>query len=118
MRTIDRVVAALSGKRYGYRDERDLHDGLAAAFDDADVDYRHEVHITGGRIDFVVGRVGVEVKIKGSVADLQRQIEGYAPEAAIDEFLVVTTRPTHRAIPRVTSNGKPVRVITIGALSL
>ena len=112
------VIAALSGKRYTYNAEIRLHAGLPAPLDDRDIAYERELHVTGGRIDFVVGSVGVEVKIKGSVDALRRQIERYSEDDRFAEFLVVTTKPIHRAVNGVTANGKRVRVLTIGGLSL
>jgi len=115
--TVAPIVDALSGKRYRYNTEADLHRALMAALDAAGIAYRREVFVPGGRIDFVVGRVGVEVKIKGSATSLARQIGKYALAEELDAFLVVTTRPAHRAIPAF-ANDKPVHVMTIGGLSL
>ena len=113
------VVAALRGKRYSYRNEVDLHEGLAAALDEAGIWYEREVKVAGGRIDFIVPAIGlgIEVKIKGSAEALRRQIVGYAAEERLRSFLVVTTRPMHRVIARPV-DGKDVRVLTIGGLSL
>lgn len=118
---IEDVIEALSRRRYRYSTEVDLHDGLAEALDDRGIAYEREVPMlpVGGRIDFVVDKVGIEVKIKGSAEALRRQIEGYAHSERIDEFLVVTTRPTHNVVRGHTNYGrKRVRVLTIGGLSL
>jgi len=112
------VLAAIlgGGRRYRYRDEATLHEALSAVLDEAKVTHEHEVRITGGRIDFVVGRVGIEVKVKGSVEVLRRQLEGYSADRDINELLVVTTRPAHRAVPDRVGD-KRVRVVVIGAWS-
>lgn len=112
------VLAAIlgGGRRYRYKDEATLHEALSAVLDEALVEHEHEVRVTGGRIDFVVGQVGIEVKTKGPVESLRRQLEGYSAERDLTELLVVTTRPAHRAIPdRI--GGKRVRVVVIGAWS-
>ena len=112
------VLDALSGKRYRYRNEAVLHDGLAEALDAAGIAYEREVHVVGGRIDFLIGDLGVEVKIGGGAGALHRQVEGYSHEERIARLLVVTTRPAHRAVVGQTANGKHVHVLTTGGLSL
>jgi hypothetical protein len=66
-----------------------------------------------GRIDFLVGRVGIEVKVQGSTADLLRQVKRYCKSDQVDEVLVVTTRSRHTAIEQVI-DGKRVSVLAIG----
>jgi hypothetical protein len=44
------------------------------------------------RIDFLVGSVGIEVKINGSVDNLIRQLSRYATADVISELLVVSSR--------------------------
>jgi hypothetical protein len=115
---LDEVVAALSSKRYRYTGETVLHMGLAHALTTSGIDHEREVRVVGGRIDFIVGRIGIEVKVKGSAEALRRQIERYAGDDRFDEFLAVTTRPVHQVIAGPTHNDKPVRVLVIGGLSL
>lgn len=116
---IDDVIEALSGKRYRYRTEVDLHEGLAAALEGAGIWYEREVKVVGGRIDFIVPAIGlgIEVKIKGTPDALRRQIVRYAADERLHQFLVVTTKPLHRVVARPVDD-KPVRVLTIGGLSL
>lgn len=115
--TLAEVLTSLRGKRFRYQTELDLHEGLSAAFDEGGVAHRREVYVPGGRIDFVVARLGIEVKIKGTATALERQIGKYALADELDEFLVITTRRTHNAVPR-TIGGKRVWVHIIGGLSL
>lgn len=110
------LAATLGGRRYRYKDEATLHEALSAVLDDALIEHEHEVRIEGGRIDFVVGKVGIEVKVKGSVEVLRRQLEGYSAERKLNELLVVTTRPAHRAVPDRIGDMR-VRVVSIGAWS-
>lgn len=110
------LAAILGGRRYRYRDEASLHDALSAVLDAALVEHEHEVRIEGGRIDFVVGKVGIEVKVKGSVEVLRRQLEGYSTDRDLNELLVVTTRPAHKTVPDRIGD-KRVRVVDIGAWS-
>lgn len=75
--------------------------------------YGAEVRLDAhNRIDFLVElnettKVGIEVKIGGSVAALTRQLERYAAFDDVDELLVITTKAQHHHIP-TTIGGKPV----------
>lgn len=115
--TLAHVLTALKGRRFRYTNEISLHESLAAAFDIGGVEHRREVAVPGGRIDFVVDRLGIEVKIKGTAVALERQIGKYALAEELDEFLVLTTQRTHNAVPR-TIGGKRVWVHTIGGFTL
>lgn len=114
---VDDVVAALSNRRYRYASEVALHAGLSEALTEAGIDHEREVQVAGGRIDFLIGSLGVEVKIKGSTEALGRQLARYAADPRIEALLVVTSRPSHRQV-RSIAIGVPIRVVTIGALGL
>jgi hypothetical protein len=114
--TVDEIAAALV-KRYRYRDEVELHAGLSAALTEAGIAHEREVYVNGGRIDFLIGSVGVEVKIKGTIGEIRRQLARYAAEPRIDHLLLVTTHPAHRQVLAVPLE-VPVSVLTIGALGL
>jgi len=111
------IVAAVRRGRYSYRQETQLHLGLEAAMRHAGINPVPEVRLNArDRIDFVVDRVGVEVKIKGTVDSLHRQLMRYADSDQLDELLVITTDPHHRDLPP-TLNEKPLTVLVIGALA-
>ena len=54
-------------------------------------------------------RLGIEVKIDGSLSDLTRQVFGYTQNDLIQGVLVVTQLQRLSRLPD-TMNGKPVRV--------
>lgn len=70
------------------------------------------------RIDFVVTvdhlPIGVEVKTKGSVIDVARQVQRYARTDQLAAVLLVTTNPRHRAVPDILAD-VPVRVVVLTA---
>lgn len=61
------------------------------------------------RIDFLVGRVGLEVKTQGSANDLTRQLHRYTECDRVDELVLFTTKTRLCKQPE-TLNGKPLLV--------
>lgn len=56
------------------------------------VDFRREVEIAkGDRIDFMVGSVGIEVKTKGSRAQIIRQLARYVRNEQVEEIILAAT---------------------------
>lgn len=112
------VITALRAHRFNYTDEHDLHRGIDAALTAADVEYATEVRLSArDRIDYVIGRLGVEVKVKGTTDALRRQVTRYTEHDAIDEVLVITTLRRHAHQLPALINGKNVWTIHLGGLS-
>jgi len=114
--SMDRIATALSTVRMPAQpEEYDIHAAVADALADAGLEYTHEYKLGPRcRIDFLVGRVGVEVK-KGrpATADLTRQLRRYLESDALDGVIVVTQRVT--ALPTAIHD-KPVRLISLNRL--
>lgn len=98
----------------GSANERDVQAAIAAALDRAGLAYQREVPIVGGRIDFMVGNTGIEVKVKGSLSDLTRQVSAYTDEPGLDAIIVASTRLAHQRLPE-RLGGKAVIVMWLGA---
>ena len=103
------VLAVLQAVDFTYADEYDLQEAIAAALTAAGLPAAREVPLGALRVDVLVGRIGVEVKIKGSPSDVVRQLQRYAHSDRIDELVLATTRSAHLAVPQ-TLAGKPVHV--------
>ena len=94
------MVEALHGTAFTYRDEDQLQEGLAAHLAGAGFTVEREVRLSAAdRLDLLVGRCVVEVKIKGTADRLLAQLRRYAASDSVDELLVVTTRRAHRSLP-------------------
>lgn len=115
-RDMDRITDALSSVRMPAQpEEYDIHAAVAEALTGAGLDYIHEYRLGPRcRIDFAVGRVGIEVK-KGrpATAQLVRQLRRYLETDALDGIIVVTQRAT--ALPD-TICGKPVCQVSLNRL--
>jgi len=103
--------AILSGYRFRFSTEEQLHAGMEEAMAREGLHWEHEKHLSFGRIDFLVeSGIGIEVKVAGSRAALLRQISRYLLQLDICEILIVTTKSCHLEIPE-TMHGKTVRVL-------
>jgi hypothetical protein len=111
------ISDAVRRSRYVYAQETELHLGLEAAMRAAGFEPVPEVKLNRrDRIDFLIGRVGVEVKIKGTRDALHRQVLRYAESPLVDELLVITTVRAHRGLP-AEIGGKPLSVLVIGGIA-
>lgn len=116
------VVRALKGKRFSLENEKrtqeDIYAVLVEAFDFmpgmGSARVRREVKIAGGTIDFTadMGRIGIEVKLKGSAGEIQRQLRRYAGDGRIEELVFVTAKPV--GIPEWIG-GKRCVVVDLGS---
>jgi hypothetical protein len=111
------ISDAVRRGRYTYAQETELHLGLEAAMRAAGFEPVPEVKLNGrDRIDFLIGRVGIEVKIKGTRDALHRQVMRYAESPLVDELLVITTVRAHRGLP-AEIGGKPLSLLVIGGIA-
>jgi hypothetical protein len=111
---ISRIIAALRGHAYLYTDEHALHRAIDEALTEAEIPFAPEVNLSArDRIDYLAGDIGIEVKVKGNVDTLRRQLTRYALHPTIREFLVVTTVRAHRQLPEFIL-GRRVTVLVVG----
>lgn len=110
------VLNTLATTRFTWATEVELQRGLAAAFAARGLSVEREARLdVRNRVDFLIGRVGVEVKVAGAWLDVERQVVRYAESDRVDAVVVVTSRPDHTRIPTVV-NGKPVVVHLVGSV--
>ncbi len=112
--TLTDLVTKLSGYRFTFTSEKELQEGIASALITERIPYRRELHLSvPDRPDFMLdGGIALEVKIKGSLADLLRQASRYAGHAEVTGILVIGTP---RWLPRVPVQlaGKPVQTLRL-----
>lgn len=123
---VDKVLAALAGKRFPLEDEKRTQAAIAEAIEAAGLAAEREVPVVGGVIDLVATvsepsppplrsmrfcHIGIEVKLKGAAPAILRQLKGYAHEPALDALVLVTAKLL--ALPRALS-GKPLAVLDLG----
>ena len=115
-RQITEIIDALAAVRMPAQpEEYDIHAQVASALGAAGLSYEHEYKLGPRcRIDFRVGRVGIEVK-KGrpATSELTRQLRRYLASDALDAVIVVMQRVTR--LP-ATIGGKPVYIVSLNRL--
>lgn len=107
--TARELAQRLGRYRFPVSVERAMQDAVESALRAEKLAFRREVTRGADRIDFVVGSVGVELKVKGSAAEVERQLHRYSAWEDLTELLLVTTRGHHLAVPAAIG-GKPVLV--------
>jgi hypothetical protein len=109
------VTAALSRYRIVCNAEAELQAAIADAMRAAGLPCEREVPLTPrDRIDLLVDRVGIEVKVAGSLHVVARQLQRYAASDRVDELVLVTTKGAHaRMVDEL--GGKPVSVHVVRA---
>lgn len=107
---IRRILAALARRRFTFKTEEDLYPLLAEVFEGAGLAYRKQAQLSPeDRIDFMLGTVGVEVKVKGGLAEVTRQLHRYAQHESVSGLVLVTSKARHTGVPSWLNN-KPVAV--------
>jgi hypothetical protein len=114
----EHLVALLEAHRYDESSEDALQRGVAQVLAGAGVEFTREVQLGYmGRIDFLMGKIGLECKVGGGLSAVTRQLHRYAAHTNLDALVLVTTRAQLARVPRVL-HGKPVAVVlTMGGLA-
>jgi hypothetical protein len=103
--------------RFRYTTEQDLQNGIEEVLRNNGIDYRREESISkADRPDFLVGCIAVEVKTKGSLSALLRQIARYATHENVESILVVGTPRWIHAIPQTLGEKEIHSLRLIGSL--
>lgn len=93
------IIEAIAGQRFLWATEDDLQRGLDAALTGAGFTVEREVRLNSAdRIDLLIGRVGIEVKITGAWKNVGRQLERYLRSDQLDDLILVTCKASHRRI--------------------
>ena len=106
------VKQALSTTRFDLGNEKKLQHQIEEKLKNAMIEHRREVSLSKESIiDFLVGDIGIEIKIKGSAKAIYRQCERYC---AFDEIkaLVLLTNKIMRLPAQI--NNKNTYVINLG----
>lgn len=110
---IEELMRGIAARRYRFCSEKELQASLAVVLEEDGIVFRRECRLSErDQIDFIVGDVGIEVKTKGGLADLTRQVVRYMKSEEIGSVLVVTTLPRLAKLP-ASFGGKRIYVLTL-----
>lgn len=99
---MDVVHAIYQAEPIQHTTEKELQDRLETILTTAFEDVQREVIIDEhSRIDFIVEGIGIEVKIKGTTADVARQLRRYGESGVLEGLILVTTRYLHGNVPNL-----------------
>lgn len=110
--TVQRLLELLTTARLRSAHEAGLQTAIATVLDGAGVPYAREARLgAAGRVDFLVARIGLEVKVTGSLKDVRAQLARYAEHADIDAVVLVTRCLRHKMPAELC--GKPIHVLNL-----
>ncbi len=117
------IRAALTQRIYRAVSEAQLQDQISRVLTFEGFEHQREVIAGSGRYDILVGRIVIELKVKGSANAVERQAMRYVQMPEVDAVVVVTTSQRLAAslmatgdvgqVPLGTLGGKPFHVITL-----
>lgn len=116
--TTEEIVLLFERAVRGIGSEDQVQRAIALVLTNRDVEYEREVSLSpASRIDFMVGTLGIEVKIGGGLSPAIRQLHRYAEFERVSELVLVTTRSSLSRVP-AELNGKRIHVaLLLGGLS-
>ena len=83
----------ISKNRFPLTDEKETQAKMEKALTAAGFEFEREVRLSEeDTVDFMIGGVVVEVKLKGSPTAIYRQLERYAKHERVTAVLLVTAR--------------------------
>ena len=108
---IENIYNILSKCRFSLESEKELQGQIQEILNKNNIVHRREVILDDKNIiDFLVGDIGIEVKIKGGKKDIYKQIERYSHFKEINKIILLTSR----SLGMVREiNGKNIHLINI-----
>lgn len=112
MANIKEIKTILGSYRFPLSNEKILQREIAEVLTKNNIVFQKEASLQGsGIIDFLIGDIGIEIKIKGNALSIYKQLERYCEREEIKEIILVTNRTM--GLPNKI-NGKPAHIISIG----
>jgi len=109
----EHIIDLLSTAYLPVLNEKKMQDAIGELLTENGIMFGREFILQArDRIDFIVGTVGIEVKIKGSYTQVASQLLRYAESELVTHLILVTTRASHRKLLHLPNErGIPIDVI-------
>lgn len=112
--TADLLYRLLKVQKFRYSNEKQLQTNIAQVLRESGFPFVRECLVAGGTIDFMVGDIGLEVKIKGTCKAIAAQLDRYVLDRRIRELLLVSTSLKHRGVlDYIKPTEKPVKALIL-----
>jgi hypothetical protein len=99
----------LARRAFRFNTEEELADGIELAFKEDGIVYEREVRLgERDRVDFMVGALAIEVKIKGGISPLTRQVARYVKHERVEAIMVCTSSRQYASLLPPAIGGKQV----------
>lgn len=106
----------LRSYQFNFTSEEELQSAVAGILTENNIEFERECRISGkDRIDFLIGSIGLEIKIGFSYSDVIRQLHGYAQAEQVETLMLLTSRLQH-VMPKEI-NGKTLCTVNISLAS-
>ena len=92
--TSQEIIDIILAEDYrGIKDEKSLQVQIQMLLVEKKIKHEREHKLSPKhKIDFLIGSIGVEIKIKGSALAIARQLQDYAQYDSISELILFTTK--------------------------
>lgn len=108
----EQIIKELSRWRYPLNHEKRTQELISSSLTNAGIEHQREVRLTPTDIvDFMVGDIAIEVKLKGQRRAILKQCERYATHEAV-QSLVLVTNAAMGFPPEI--HGKPCYMMSLG----
>ena len=109
----EQVVALLDQYQFRGKDEYDYQTAIETILEAAGAGVLREERLgPHDRIDFLIGSVGVEVKTKGTVPGIIRQLGRYAKSDRVDDLILASSQIRLLALPPAI-HGVPITPVLL-----
>lgn len=116
MKEIQQIEKTLRSYQFNITTEEELQTAVEGILRVHQIEFRREYQLSEkDRIDFLIGNIGLEIKIGFSYADVVRQLHRYAQSDEIKALVLFTSKLSH-TMPKELS-GKILCTINISLTS-
>lgn len=110
---IETLIKILQSARIPYSTEVEMQNAIEELLKEKTIPYFREYSLSKrDRVDFMVGGIAIECKVRGQPMAVYKQIERYTEHEEVEAVVVFTGR--HMGL-REHINGKPIYIISAGA---
>lgn len=114
--SLDELAEIFAVEALPFDSEASMHEAIKRVLDERKIDFAHEARLDcRDRIDFLVGLIGIEVKLTSSPTQVASQLLRYAEQPQIEGLLLITNKASHRKLDGLKNESNvPIRVCFSG----